>query len=256
MADSNNWKKLLSLLTGLSSISMFGCGDNYKKINGEWTYSTSDEYNGTRYHKIGANDATMTVLKDGWARDKDHIYCHGVPVKGADVATFQPQYGTLFARDKSHVFLVGPEPGSSTCEIIVGADPDTFKAIKMPYSRDKSKVFCGTVPMNVANMQAFEVLSNSQMMNTFFDQGSFLFEYGDAFKDFNVSKDQPAVTGNGAWARDGQFYYFGPTRMDQADYATFRVIDGFNSSDKNRKYMFSFPADEAAARRKKYMGIT
>ena len=48
-----------------------------QKIDGIWNYATTDEYKCTILNHVGADVDSMIVMKDGWAKDKNHIYFGG-----------------------------------------------------------------------------------------------------------------------------------------------------------------------------------
>src|SRR5258706_15955881 len=108
---------------------------------------------------------------------------------------------------------------------ILGADPASFKMIRAPYSRDAVRVYCGTVPMESANVNTFEPLECEGGWEITYDKGSFLFDFGEAFSKLKISQEHPVVTGTG-WGRDGKHYYFGPGRVEGADYASFKITGG------------------------------
>ncbi|MFO1096164.1 MAG: DKNYY domain-containing protein [Planctomycetaceae bacterium] len=68
-------------------------------------------------------------------------------------------------------------------------------------------IYCGIQRMVVEHPDRFEALPNSNLS-----------AYGRA--------------------RDGEFYYRGPERVEGADYASFQPIHDFAAADKNRRYEF------------------
>jgi DKNYY family len=102
--------------------------------------------------------------------------------------------------------------------------------------------------MNVDNIRTFEVVADSYEV-TIDDKNDFLARFGSAFKSLEVSPQHPQTVGTG-WAKDGKYYYFGPSRVEGADYASFKVVPRgpFDSpetaSDKNRQYRGPFPVEK------------
>jgi hypothetical protein len=45
---------------------------------------------------------------------------------------------------------------------IIHADSKTFEVLKRPYSKDKQHIYCGNIPMNVDNIDAFEVTKSDE----------------------------------------------------------------------------------------------
>ena len=231
-------------LVGLLAL---GCGTTgYTKVDGAWAYVTWDEGNGRKVHDLAAdNDSFVVIDQKYYAKDKQRVFYEGQVIAGADPASFQVINRDHFAKDKQHVYLMKHR--------IAGADPASFQVIRGPYSRDASRVYCGTVPMETASVEAFELLQCDGMWMTCFDKGSFLFDYGESFSKLEISSQQPVVVGSG-WGRDGKYYYHGPGRVEGADYATFKIIDSFEAADKDRKFMNVFPEDELPARRERFLG--
>lgn len=105
--------------------------------------------------------------------------------------------------------------------------------------------------METVDVDAFKVVKEDRrVMVTSNDKSHFLYKYGEAFKDLEVSIDHPAITGE-CWAQDGKYWYYGPGRIEGADYDSFKVDDRFWGSDKNRKYVNVFPEEELPARKKR-----
>lgn len=127
------------------------------------------------------------------------MFWYAKRIEGADSASFE-LVGDRFYRDRNRVFLIST--------VVDGADPKSFKLLGGPYARDATSIYCGVQRMVVAHPERFEVL--------LFD--STPSEYG--------------------WARDGEFYYWGPERVEGADYASFKRITVQSATDKNRKYKF------------------
>jgi len=149
-----------------------------------------------------------------------------------------------YAKDKDCVFLMG--------QTIPGADPGSFKLMKGSYGKDKERVFCGNVPMQVSKVESFEVLESSHYSwSKIYDKKTFIFEYGDSLAEVPVSKEKPANFTVG-WGRDGASYYYGPAKVEGADYDSFKVIDIKNAKDKNNKYEGAFPPNVWEKRKAKY----
>ncbi len=147
-----------------------------------------------------------------------------------------------FARDKTHVWV--------DSDIVRGADPHSFKPLKGCYGKDKFRAYCGNVPFNVANLDAFEVLSIDGIGSQIPNHEHFVSEYGEAFKDIEVSDEKPALLTPG-WARDGVFYYYGPGRVEGADYASFKIVDNLTARDKHQEFIGAFSNTEWVKRRDK-----
>ncbi len=230
-----------------------GCGDyagyiqyatGYHEIDGEWVWVFRSARAGSEVTKLDADHDSFVVLDNNrYAKDKHRVFLESATIDGADPSTFQLLDANCYAKDKSHVYLRKYR--------IPDADPDSFRVLAGPYSRDACRVYCGNVPMDMADVDAFEVVKDWGLMVTSNDKSDFLFHYGEAFKDIEVSIDHPALTGE-CWARDGKYWYYGPGRIEGADYNSFKVNDRLGqASDKNRKYVNVFPEEELPARQRR-----
>lgn len=140
-----------------------GCSTGYVKENGDWVWVTIDESHGKRSHYIeGIDQESFHVLKKNknFAMDNARVYFKGKIVWKAKPEGFTPltddEYG--YAKNKEFVFLNN--------EIILNADPATFEIISFPYSRDKKDVYCGTIPMMLAqeDVNSFIVTNSDDFM--------------------------------------------------------------------------------------------
>ena len=235
------------LLIGVAFPCMVGCGGTgYQIIDGEPSYVIWNESVGRKVAKLNADAASFEVLRNSqYARDRDSVFFEGRLIPGADARSFQVLDSRLFAKDFMRVYVRG---------VPSAADPETFRHLHGPYGRDESKIFCGNVAMAVLNIEAFEVVDWEGMWQSSYDTKHFLFSYGESFEGIALSKENPAVTGR-AWARDGIAYYYGPARVEDADYASFKVIDAFTASDNHAKYVGPFPEIAWPQRRKKILGL-
>ena len=129
------------------------CSPGFEKVDGKWAYVSYDEAVGKRVRYIEADDATFTILRNKqYAKDKDHVFLKTNIIAHADPATFY-LIGKGYAADNTNVYL-----DSYT---MIGADPKTFKRLSFPYSRDAGKVFCGTLPLDIDDIESFKVTKSS-----------------------------------------------------------------------------------------------
>lgn len=139
------------------------CRDGgYRKQNGQWSWVTYDESAGKRVKWIeGIDNESFEVLSHkNFGADRYAVYYKGKKIKHADPATFtiltQNDHG--YAKDQNHVFLDN--------EVIIEADPQTFTLLEFPFSRDGSRVFNGTLPLNMDAKEAatFRVTNEDKLM--------------------------------------------------------------------------------------------
>lgn len=160
-------------------IILSGCNTGYKKVEGKWSYVTWDEGNGYKTKPLGADEVTFTVLSDEqYAKDKNNVYYQGDIIVGADASTFVLIKGGPYSKDKNHVYLRGTK--------VINADPNTFTVIEYLYARDKKGVYCGTVPMNVSNIDEFVVIEPGKGFIS--DSKDYFIEVN---KEYSYLKDYP-----------------------------------------------------------------
>lgn len=141
-----------------------------------------------------------------YAKDKNNIFLNNRILYGVDLATFQ-EIGERNFKDKNHTY-------SSYGKIIEGVDLSTFE--DMPggagfYIKDKDHIFFSDYSYKYdfkiiegADQKTFEILGGSPWMGTY--------------------------------ARDSNFVYFGPRRIDGADPESLIVMQGMYAKDKNHTY--------------------
>lgn len=154
------YKNRLVLFGFILSFCLLSCNTGYKKVDGEWSYVTWDEGHGRRVHPLTVDDATFSVFKKNkaYAKDKNHVFYQGKVIPDADPSSYNLLKKEFFAKDKNHVFLFYYK--------IEGANPETFMELKFPYGKDDKTVFCGTIPMNVHNIDEFKVVRSSKSYAT------------------------------------------------------------------------------------------
>lgn len=138
---------ILKMVNSVSNIN-----PHYSKEDGKWAYVTFNEAVGRKIIDLGVNvdNDAFTVLKNkNYAKDKYSVFYKGVVVKEADPNTFEIVNDEGYSKDAIHVFI-------DRC-VIIGANPNTFVCLKFPYSKDDKKIYCGSIPMFVDNIEEFKV---------------------------------------------------------------------------------------------------
>ncbi|WP_312337277.1 DKNYY domain-containing protein [Sphingobacterium sp.] len=117
--------------------------------------------------KTVADIASFSVIKDVYARDKDHLYFMGCPQQLVDVNTFQLK--NKIPIDQQHVFkFEGFASATSDCSqnqltIIEGADPATYTTLyhQLPaLAKDKTHYFYKDQPLHV-DYATFSVVNSN-----------------------------------------------------------------------------------------------
>jgi len=198
----------LSLLLWLSlAVTQLGCSSGYTKIDGKWCYVIINEAVGREVRRIDADDSTFEVLADPeYARDKNHAYRYGRPLKDIDGSSYRLLSDSRWAVDRNGAYYQDHK--------IPGADTSSFEALGRTYGRDRSAVFCGTLRMDVEEPARFKETSVRGGMETtsyFYSHEDLAKSYGENFKDIPVTKDHPMVHNDGS-GTDGVWDYVGPVR--------------------------------------------
>ena len=204
--------RLAFTILSLAAMSQAGCTagytSGYTKVDGKWCYVHANAAVGREVREIEADSDTFEVLSDReYAKDKNHVFRYGRPLKGIDGASYRLLSSSHWAVDRNGVYYEDHR--------VPGADPITFEAIGRTYGRDRSAVYCGTLKMDGVDPKKFKELSASQegMETTSFAYSAddLTKRFGDAFKDAPCDRDNPAVWSEGT-GTDGVSTYSGPVR--------------------------------------------
>jgi hypothetical protein len=196
-----------------------------------------------RFGMFGGGSETKPPRRSLYTVAGSTVRYDEAPLKSAEAASFEVLSEVDYAKDSHRVYVLGHE--------IAGADPNTFRVIGGPYSEDLSAIYCGNVPMNVSDPNSFEVVRWDDLWTGTYDRRHFIFFYGDELALSKVG-DSPVTTGE-AWARDKSCYYYGPSRVENADYSSFEIIDSLHAKDKNHKYWRAFPEEDWPQRRQQIL---
>ncbi|HIW33012.1 MAG TPA: DKNYY domain-containing protein [Candidatus Paenibacillus intestinavium] len=132
--------------------------------NGTWNYVSYDTGAGRRVSPINVNKDEFKVLKyRDFARDNNSVYFKNYKVEGSDPETFKiiSTKGRFhYAKDKNNVYIYASDDWSIFK--VINADPDSFKVLKYPYSKDKNDAYCGSIPLFVDDVSTFEVIKGAR----------------------------------------------------------------------------------------------
>lgn len=202
----------LMLMGIVLSTAQIGCTTGYTEIDGEWCYVRINEAVGREVRELHADEATFEVLADPeYARDKNHVWRHGLMLDGMDGGSYHLLSDTRYAVDRNGVYYKD--------YMIPGADPKTFEIIGHPYSRDRESVYCGNLEMNVARPETFKRTAGNpgsvQSTSYYWSRENLARRFGDKFKNAPVGNDTPIVISPGH-GTDGVWTYNGPERVGRA----------------------------------------
>lgn len=184
----------------------------------------------------GYDPSTYRRLSGAYAVDVNHVYFGNEILKGADPSSFRV-LGERHAADSRHVWCAG--------DSIPGADPSTFVAsdscsspdISLELTHDAHDYYCGSNPLNVADMGSFKRIGGSWAI--------------DRWKVYylglvaRIGKDTVAIGDyhtfrelNSFYAADDKYVYYMNEIVEGADPSTFAVLkeDLHYGQDKYRLY--------------------
>ncbi|HMV45933.1 MAG TPA: DKNYY domain-containing protein [Leptospiraceae bacterium] len=165
--------------------------------------------------ELDLNPDDFIILKNGndqYARDSKKVYYRKYQIEGADPDSFNvlEEKEKFYSKDKNRVFFEGTE--------IKGADVISFQAINAHYSKDKKSVFFKREIIDGANPIKFR----------FFQISS------EAKLGASASCDKVPSE---LYSTDGQFVFYGATKIKDADIKTF-VVTGKGCNTAEDKYHF------------------
>ena len=134
-------------------LALYGCDTGYQRKDGSFVYVTWDEGRGRLEHPIsGVDTSTFQVLtKNGYAKDRRHVYFGPTRLDGADVTTFVA-LTDAHAKDSRSVYFER--------EVISGADPATFVLVGGWWGRDKNDVYLQNRAIKACEPTTFRLLQD------------------------------------------------------------------------------------------------
>jgi len=154
-----NTKHFLIFLICLLFLS--SCQPGFKKVNGEWAWVSYDKGEGKSINTLpNVDNASFQKLKAGngqYAKDKNQVYYLKDVIDDADPASFNIINNQGYAKDNQYVYL--------DYQKVIYANPKYFELLSFPYAKDNKRIFCGTLPMEVKNINTFKVTQTSEIMN-------------------------------------------------------------------------------------------
>lgn len=146
--------RLRSLYFCSISILFFSCGDGYEKIDGNWSWVNHNE-GGRQITEFETDNSTFEVLEfEKFAKDQNSVFWKGAKIENADPKTFEVITENGYGKDRNNVYLEN--------EIVIFANPVSFSVLEWPYSRDDQRIFNGNLPMEVENLNEFEIIKTDE----------------------------------------------------------------------------------------------
>ena len=203
------------------------CGRGYKMDDGNWSYIYWNEGLARNVRVVANADSKSFVALPNpeYAKDNNHVYLAGRPIKGADPKTFS-YVSDDYAKDAEKVFWKGRE--------ILQADPDTFFIIdgKNLWSKDSKDMYHADVAIGVKDLETFAILNDAWAK----DEVAYYF-IKELFQKTIVQCDHESmVLLNGFYAKDKIGAFRGTSRIKGSDPETFRALNDAYAIDKFNAY--------------------
>lgn len=178
--------------------------------------------------------ATYDVRDDGvyyidWneGRGKGELF-----MKDADPKTFKPLKNNNYGKDKNLVFYKG--------NIILGADPTSFKLVKDGYAIDRDRAYYYGDSISNSNSSEFKII------DSYYSKDNKNVYYTTeplnvcSVKDFNFVYKDNSESDWERWTTDGCHYYIKNYKVPSKDYKNIKLYKGSAgiSSDKNYVYYY------------------
>lgn len=226
---------ILAIFVFLVFLGWDGCHNYIKRGNGV-DYVYEEELTGRRYRTVeGADAKTFRELKgNSYGKDRRQAYFQGVPVPGADAASFE-SLGDFYARDKYRGYYE-----NTPVKTAVGRN---FRVIATYYTTDGRDVFYKTNPLHVASVKNFRFVypSGEEDWDRWTTDGVSYFNQdrrtpSNDYRHLVLYPNSGGIAQNSRWAyyRDHKLNYDEQGRkvIDTIDIASFRVLYGDRCRDK------------------------
>jgi len=197
--------KLRTIYILILSLLLVSCGEGYEKTDdNKWTWVLHSEA-GKHIREIDADNPTFEILDyPEYAKDKNNVYWRGIEISNADPMTFKVITENGYSKDENNVYLDN--------EIVIFANPNTFEVIKWPYSKDDERVFNGNLPMEVDNIQEFEITKGGGLKSS--STKEFFIEWNEEYKWLDTLNINGIIVGENAEARTKKERYKGFKKIE------------------------------------------
>ncbi|QTD36368.1 DKNYY domain-containing protein [Polaribacter batillariae] len=187
------------------TILVVSCGEGYEKTNdNKWTWVLHSEA-GRHIREIDADNATFEILNyQEYAKDKNNVYWRGVKISNADPETFNVITDNGYSKDENNVYLDN--------DIVIFANPNTFEVMQWPYSKDDKRIFNGNLPMEVDNIQDFEITKSGGGKSS--STKAFFIEWNEEYKWLDTLNINGIIVGENAEAKTKNERYKGYKKIE------------------------------------------
>lgn len=280
---------LIGIVWFVVTFEVFSSGDmpryQISKTKVEYKYFSMASYAPQTMEMPGADVGSFELIYDEfskrqyYAKDSRRVYVYGKVIDGADPKTFKI-IGNNLSRDHKAIFrattLISNDPDNFRLEgslrkdskfvyhfrdTIHGADPATFREIKMMYGLgvDKNHVFCNKKLMPDSDPRSFRLVGtlywkdktgvfdyrcnkldiDQRTVITLKKETNFLKDKDHIYADAKIIKEADRASFrvlNSSFAKDKKKIFYEERVIRGADRRTFKVIDNSYAKDKNNVY--------------------
>jgi hypothetical protein len=224
----------------LSVVGLSGCGEGFKVENGKVAYTQWNESSGkVTFYGDDADPKTFQTLDHDkharaiYARDGRRVFVlvglRPVTVAGADPASLRVLTNDgIYAKDKSHVYYWGVE--------IKGADPESFRILQAPFSRDSRRAFFMTAEIQVHKTDSFEVVQPGVLLTPWENAPPVVTSENRVKGSDKMIPSPNLASFLFGYSRDGIAYYLGAKEIEGADYGSFVILNERYAKDKDFVY--------------------
>ena len=154
-------------------------------------------------------------------------------LKNADVKSFSVIEATdnLYGKDQFHVYYEN--------EIILGADPNTFKYLKKGFAIDKDRAYYYNDSIKNSSPKEFEVIDyyySKNYQNVFYKTKPLNVCSVNNFTFVFPNEDDLF----GRWSTDGCFYFYNNYKVPSNDYKNIIVYEGSHGISSDKKYVYQY----------------
>ena len=188
-----------------------------------WAEPKPEGYDSATYENLGID------IGGKYARDKNHVYYHLAPLKGADPASFRVigNYSG-YSVDKNHVYYLG--------EIVENANPMTFKLTPEKNGCDCNDYYHGKIAFHVTDYPSFQEKSRTWFIDN--NKVYYIDVIYDEIQQMDIKDYHSFEVLDCDYAKDSCQVYFQGTVIEGADPASFVICDALRDIGQDKNWVY------------------
>jgi hypothetical protein len=168
----------------------------------------------------GADLDTFTILRFGYAQDRNHVYHERLRVKGAKPGDFR-QINPYYSTGGKAVYYLS--------EVLEGADPGSFQVLRNGLALDASRVYLQGKPIEGADPETYEAIGWSTIGK---DRHRV---YAHWWPIERADRDTFVAVG-GSYQKDKDRVYYQGKPIPKADPKSIRFLGDSRAEDDHRQF--------------------